>query len=109
MRGFWGRYELCEHDSGDEQCDGAAVHWALLEVEYEHVPSQPQMVRIVKPDIGLVEAIDVRATADEARRRLSDNLRYLAVELEKQMNEAQYASRRLLEGPVEAMRLNQGS
>ena len=106
MRGFWGRYELCDHAQGDEECDGGAVHFALLEVEYDHVPTQPAAVNIVRPDIGMVEAIDVRSTAEEARRRLADNLRFLTVDLEKQMREAEYAAKRVAEGPVEPTRLD---
>lgn len=105
MRGYWGRYELCEHDRDDEECDGNTVHFSLLEVEYEHIPQEPATVRIVNPDIGPVDAIDVRSSAEDARRRLADNLRFLAVDLEKQMREAEYASRRVIEGPLEAVRL----
>ena len=105
MRGFWGRYELCEHDRDDEECDGSTVHFSLLEVEYEHIPQEPGQLRIVNPEVGPVDAIDVRSSADDARRRLADNLRFLAVDLEKQMREAEYASRRVLEGPLEALRL----
>ncbi len=106
MRGYWGRYELCEHEHGDEDCDNGAVHFSLLEVEYEHVPAQPAVVRIVRPDIGTVEAIDVRSNADDARKRLADNLRFLSVDLEKQMREAEYAAKRVSEGPVEPQRLD---
>jgi hypothetical protein len=105
MRGYWGRYELCEHDNDDSECDGNAVHFALLEVEFEHMPQEPATVQITSPDIGPVDAIDVRSSAEDARRRLADNLRFLAVDLEKQMREAEYASRRVLEGPLEAVRL----
>jgi hypothetical protein len=105
MRGFWGRYELCDHEQQEAECDGKEVHFALLEVEYEHVPQQPAIVKIVNPDVGEVDAIDVRSSAEDARRRLADNLRYLAVDLEKQMREAEYASRRVLEGPLEPTRL----
>lgn len=106
MRGFWGRYELCDHEDDDEACDGGVVHFALLEVEYEHVPSQPAAVRILRPDIGSVDAIDVRSNADEARRRLADNLRFLTVDLEKQMREAEYAAKRVAEGPLDPIRLD---
>ena len=105
MRGYWGRYELCEHDADDEECDGASLHFSLLEVEYEHIPQEPAQLLITSPDIGPVDAIDVRASSDDARRRLADNLRYLAVDLEKQMREVEYASRRVLEGPLDPVRL----
>ncbi len=105
MRGYWGRYELCEHDADDQECDGASLHYALLEVEYEYIPHEPGQVRIVHPDIGPVDAIDVRSNIEDARRRLADNLRYLSVDLEKQTREVEYAARRVLEGPIEAVRL----
>lgn len=105
MRGYWGRYELCEHGADDQECDGSSLHFGLLEVEYEHMAQEPGQVRIVDPDIGPVDAIDVRPSAEDARRRLADNLRYLAVDLEKQMREVEYASRRVLEGPLEPARL----
>jgi hypothetical protein len=106
MRAFWGRYELCNHERDDPECDGKGVHWALLEVEVENIPGQPDAVRIVKPNIGVVDAIDVRPTVEEAKRRLSDNLRFLAGDIEKQMREAEYGSRRVLEGGVEPTRLD---
>jgi hypothetical protein len=105
MRAFWGRYELCSHEREDPECDGKGVHWALFEVEVENIPGQPDTIRIVKPNIGVVDAIDVRPTVEEAKRRLSDNLRFLASDIEKQMREAEYGSRRVLEGGVEPVRL----
>jgi hypothetical protein len=77
----------------------------LLEVEVENIPGQPDAVRIVTPAIGAVDAIDVRPTLEEAKRRLSDNLRFLAGDIEKQMKEAEYGSRRVLEPGIEATRL----
>jgi hypothetical protein len=62
MRGFWGRYELCDHNREEAECDGNMVHFALLEVEYEHVPATPAVVKITNPDVGEVDAIDVRST-----------------------------------------------
>jgi hypothetical protein len=106
MRAFWGRYELCGHDREDPECDGKGVHWALLEVEVENVNGQPDSIRIVRPDVGVVDAIDVRPTLEEAKRRLSDNLRFLATDIEKQMREAEYGARRVLEGGVEPTRLD---
>ena len=105
MRGYWGRYEICDHEAGDNDCDGGTIHWALVEVDYENVAGQFGTVRIVRPDIGMVDAIDVRPTLEEARRRLSDNLRFLACDLEKQMREAEYASKRVLESTLEAAKL----
>jgi hypothetical protein len=105
MRAFWGRYELCSHERDDPECDGKGVHWALLEVDVENIPGQPDAVRIVKPNIGVVDAIDVRPTVEEAKRRLSDNLRFLASDIEKQMREAEYGARRVLEGGIEPVRL----
>ena len=107
MRAFWGRYELCTHDRDDPDCDGKSVHWALLEVECENVQGQPDVVRITKPAIGVVDAIDVRPTLEEAKRGLSDNLRFLATDLEKQMREAEYGARRVLEGGIEPLRPDQ--
>ena len=86
MRAFWGRYELCSHERDNPECDGKGIHWALLEVEIENIPGQPDAVRIVKPNIGIVDAIDVRPTVEEAKRRLSDNLRFLASDIEKARN-----------------------
>src|ERR1700679_747597 len=109
MRAFWGRYELCGHDREDPECDGKGVHWALLEVEVENVLGQPDSIRIVRPDVGVVDAIDVRPTLEEAKRRLSDNLRFLATDIEKQMREAEYGARRVLEPGVDAVRLDGSS
>jgi hypothetical protein len=107
MRAFFGRFELCNHDRNDPECDSKSVHWSLLEVECENVPGQPDSVRITRPNIGVVEAIDVRPTLEEAKRRLSDNLRFLATDLEKQMREAEYGARRVLEGGIEPTRPGQ--
>ena len=62
--------------------------------------------RIVRPDLGVVASIDVRPTVEEAKRRLSDNLRFLATDIEKDMREAEYGARRVLEPGVDALKLD---
>jgi len=109
MRAFFGSYGLCEHEPGDPECDSKRLHWSLLEVEYENIPGQPDSVRVVRPDLGIVASIDVRPTVDEAKRRLSDNLRFLATDIEKDMREAEYGARRVLEAGVDALRLEGSS
>ena len=47
----------------------------------------------------------MRPTVEEAKRRLSDNLRFLATDIEKDMREAEYGARRVLEAGVDAVRL----
>ena len=49
-------------------------------------------------------ALDSRSRRLVAKRRLSDNLRFLATDLEKQMREAEYGARRVLEGGIEPVR-----
>jgi len=106
MRAFFGSFGSCEHEAGDPECDGKRLHWSLLEVEYENIPGRADSVRIVRPDLGDVAAIDVRPTLEEAKRRLSDNLRFLATDIEKEMREAEYGARRVLEAGVDAVRLD---
>ncbi len=106
MRAFFGSYGLCEHEAGDPECDGKRLHWSLLEVEYENIPGQADSVRIVRPDLGVVASIDVRPTVEEAKRRLSENLRFLATDIEKDMREAEYGARRVLEPGVDALKLD---
>ncbi len=108
MRAFFGSYGLCEHEPGDPACDNKRLHWSLIEVEYENIPGQPDSLRIVRPDLGVVSSIDVRSTVEEAKRRLSDNLRFLATDIEKDMREAEYGARRVLEPGVDAVRLEPG-
>jgi len=109
MKAFFGSYGTCHHEPGDPECDGKGLHWSLLEVEYENIPGQADSVRIVRPDLGVVDSIDVRPTLEEAKRRLSDNLRFLATDIEKQMREAEYGARRVLEPGVDAVKLDGSS
>jgi hypothetical protein len=108
MRAFFGSYELCAHEPGDPECDKKRLHWSLIEVEYENIAGQADSVRIVRPELGVVASIDVRPTVEEAKRRLSDNLRFLATDLEKDMREAEYGARRVLEAGIDAVRLDGG-
>jgi hypothetical protein len=109
MRAFFGQFGLCDHEPGDPACDGKRLHWSLVEVEYENIPGQADSVRLVRPDLGVVPSIDVRSTVEEAKRRLSDNLRFLATDIEKDMREAEYGARRVLEPGVDAVRLEPGA
>jgi hypothetical protein len=109
MKAYFGSYGTCHHEPGDPECDGKGLHWSLLEVEYENISGQADSVRITRPDVGVVPSIDVRQTLDEAKRRLSDNLRFLANDIEKDLREAEYGARRVLEPGVDAVKLDGSS